>query len=274
MNYYYLKNNQPVGPLNEEQLKSTIISEGLLPDTLVATEGAQQWVPLQTIPGMEETLSTLAASGIGSCPNCHAEITGYTMPAVCPHCGYEMALPPEHRESLWKHFCFAMKKSFTLRGRATRMEYWSFQLFFSIIFMGYSTICSIFCPLFLNGEELKETNTPWESPSFYAIVILVLLLMYLPFLAMLPAFISVSVRRLHDIGAGGWWIPAAILSLFAPTVVAMIPVVCGANELVFFSSYILGSALTIILCIRVIVSHFQDTQRGANKHGPSSKYPR
>ena len=67
------------------------------------------------------------------------------------------------------------QKSFTIEGRASRSEYWWFTLFLIIAQIGLTTI------------DLS-LGTPLS----------------LLILAMIPASITVMIRRLHDLGKSGW----------------------------------------------------------------------
>lgn len=77
------------------------------------------------------------------------------------------------------------KKYFTIKGRATRAEYWWFQLFVHLL---------IFAP-FLAIMPFVE-----ESSGVVPIVIFVMLPMAL---LLCPNF-CVTIRRLHDAGLSGW----------------------------------------------------------------------
>lgn len=272
MNYYYLnRNRQPVGPMTEDELKVAIRTEALVPDTMVTTEGGKKWVCLNTLPGMDDALAAVEDSSMGVCPRCGEEITGFCMPPRCPHCGFEMALPFNERDMLWKNFVFSLKKSLCLRGRATRTEYWSFVLFSAIIQMLIQTIVSMLAPLIFLccvGEEWMDSEE-----KQIAMGIVIILIVVLPALLMMVPYISVSVRRLHDIGASGWWIPAGFVSLGTPLLSLLITEALD-NEKIFIVNYALLSLVPIGVWCRIVISHFQDTRRGGNKYGPSSKYPR
>lgn len=266
MNYHYLNHNrQPVGPLTEEQLKNAIRREALLPDTPVIAEQGSEWVRLDSLPTMAAELATVENSSLGACPRCGRDITGFQMPAVCPYCGEVMALPVEYRESLWRHFLFSMKKTFTLRGRATRMEYWSFVLFQNVILSVLYSIVGMFIPIIMVKFHPLEEHL--------SIIMVLFFLHLVPALLMLVPYVSVSVRRLHDIGATGRWIPLGILSFFVPLGVLLFPAL-AEDESALIITYILLCLVPIGVWCRIIVSHFQDTQRGGNAYGPSSKYPR
>lgn len=79
------------------------------------------------------------------------------------------------------------KKYFTIKGRATRAEYWWFQLFVHLL---------IFAP-FLAIMPFVDVE---ESSGVVPIVIFVMLAMAL---LLCPNF-CVKIRRLHDAGLSGW----------------------------------------------------------------------
>ena len=79
-----------------------------------------------------------------------------------------------------------MSKSFTWEGRASRREYWMFQLF---LFVGSFIITLI--------ESLM-----FDSSIFGTIFSLITY----------PAMIAVSIRRCHDTNRSGWWLWIPIVS--------------------------------------------------------------
>ena len=91
-----------------------------------------------------------------------------------------------------------LSKYFTFEGVATRPEYWWFQLFYFIV---------IIVGIVLDGNS---TNY-WDSNYGYWEIIFTLLFL-------IPA-ISVSCRRLHDVGKSGWW------QLIGITIIGYIPLI-------------------------------------------------
>ncbi len=89
------------------------------------------------------------------------------------------------------YFIQAIKKSFVFSGRATRKEYLHFIITVEIL----AYLLSIL-PYFINNENFTD--------SHIIILIIFNLLIFFPHL-------SVSIRRLHDVGVSGWW----VLLLFA-----------------------------------------------------------
>ncbi|MCE2596978.1 DUF805 domain-containing protein [Motilimonas cestriensis] len=91
----------------------------------------------------------------------------------------------------WYKLCWA--KFATFEGRARRSEYWYFQLFNIIAMFVFGIIgaivdAAIGSPGLISGSVI----------GLYCIA------------SLLPA-ISVTVRRLHDIGKSGWWFWVALI---------------------------------------------------------------
>lgn len=79
----------------------------------------------------------------------------------------------------------AFKRTFEIRGRSRRKEYWYYTLFLLLISL----------PLFIidvSFDLLIDEDTGLLSSLF--------------FLATLITSLTVTIRRLHDIGRSGWWI--------------------------------------------------------------------
>ena len=84
--------------------------------------------------------------------------------------------------------CF--KKYLVFEGRANRAEYWYWRLFEFLVAYASLRIDQIF---FENNSSLFS--------------------LFVFFITLMPG-ISVSVRRLHDIGRSGWWLLAPFLGIF------------------------------------------------------------
>jgi uncharacterized membrane protein YhaH (DUF805 family) len=90
---------------------------------------------------------------------------------------------------LWDYFKKVMGKSFSGEGRARRKEYWSFALFTFLVF----TVLTI---VMLVAVGTDNRIAPLGA--------LLLVLVVVVSLTILPAGITVMIRRLHDIGLSGW----------------------------------------------------------------------
>ena len=85
-----------------------------------------------------------------------------------------------------------MKNYAVFEGRASRQEFWMFQLFNFII-----SFCLGFCAGLLSA--ITKTDQTILS-NIYTLAIIV------------PS-IAVSIRRMHDTGRNGWWSIVPIMSL-------------------------------------------------------------
>ena len=119
---------------------------------------------------------------------------------------------------LWDYFRKVMAKSFNGEGRARRKEYWSFVLFYCLIWMALYvglmfTVMDALVELYdTYGSGYFESNPMAlvEALGGWFYVILILGFVFL------PATVTVLIRRLHDIGLSGWWILGAIVPFFGP----------------------------------------------------------
>jgi len=86
------------------------------------------------------------------------------------------------------------------RGRASRAEFWTFQIFLLVVAVALSAV---------EGRGIIAGQDPTESVLFDVFL-----------LTILVPTIAVSTRRLHDIGRSGWWSAAseATSSARAPSV--------------------------------------------------------
>ena len=96
---------------------------------------------------------------------------------------------------MWAYFIRCLRQKYIDgEGRARRLEYWSFALFGWLTMMG-----AMFAVLMITGLLGGfDQDTP-PAPALFAMIVIFgwMLLMIIP-------GISVSVRRLHDVGLSGW----------------------------------------------------------------------
>ncbi len=155
--------------------------------------------------------------------------------------------------------CF--QKFFDFTGRARRSEYWWFTLF--------QILVSIPCA-FMDG--LLDVAVGFSFLNTVASIVL-----FFPSL-------TVSFRRLHDIGRSGWWLGAAmILFIIGLIVLAASSVSFGPDwtddEALFRALFSAKSLLVwlpiiaaILLSIIIFVFSLLDSEKGENKYGPNPKY--
>ena len=202
--YYYLNDaRQPQGPHTLDELQAMLKTGKLAADTLAAPRGGDSWVALSTLLNTT-TAAQHTPQQVGNCPACRAELSTEMgeLPQRCPGCGYR--LRPANPASLWQHFVQALCKTFVLKGRATRMEFWCFFLFCTIICLLYQMIMEF---LMVGAMAILGSE---EMVDIIIIIALALVGMLIGLLLTIPQ-ITVTVRRLHDVGKSGKWLLAAVL---------------------------------------------------------------
>lgn len=186
------------------------------------------------------------------CPNCGGQIDSSAV--ICPRCGTivmhsqaqtaftqpNQYTPPTQSKprrsaasSSGTGYFDVLKKYAVFRGRATRKEFWTFQLiniFICLILVIAMVIATIDAGISCDEDPSQPMPT---------IVIFLNLCYYLfSFAVTLPTW-AVSVRRLHDAGYSGWLI---------------------------FTTFIPFAGLFIMFFFLV-----QDSQPGRNQYGPNPK---
>lgn len=172
-----------------------------------------------------------------------------------------------------KWYLMAWKKCIQFNGRSRRKEYWMFLLF---SLLGILAIYLFAGVLFLLGPEgigIFSSDRNFENIWFGMIGIYILV-------SIIP-FVSVSVRRLHDINGSGWWlliglVPNVIFELVAINDFIE-PFLPALNELHRSDKALLEQLILLVsvvcnLVLLVFMVYDSDTE--TNKYGPDPKFPK
>ena len=89
------------------------------------------------------------------------------------------------------YFIKTIKNGFNFKGRATRKEYWMFQLFIFIFFIVFWIVMT-----FIIGLMFQVSDKAGVNALLFAT--LLFLLFGLPNIAL-------TIRRFHDLNKSGWW---------------------------------------------------------------------
>lgn len=179
--------------------------------------------------------------------------------------------------------CF--KKYFDFKGRARRSEYWWFILFEVLVTMVWMIVSSVLVA-FLSATQNFGQGSVTELLTVTLSVVLLPLLVFV-----IPQY-AATTRRLHDTGHSGWWV---VLSLVVGAIYlfmyiyVIIPVMASISydsdpqSMTMFEDMMSSSGMFIavsicsmasmIIGIVIFIFTLLDSQRGANKYGPSPKYP-
>ncbi|MBP5451362.1 MAG: DUF805 domain-containing protein, partial [Treponema sp.] len=100
---------------------------------------------------------------------------------------------------MWKHFAVNFKKYLALRGRSSRLEFWSFVTCSLMLLLLGVAVTGIFYTL----EHFLNVSIRFGSINPATIGVI---LFFLTALILIMPFISIAVRRVHDVGFTGWLI--------------------------------------------------------------------
>lgn len=308
--YFYLDNthSKPKGPHSLQELSGMLLRGKLQPTTEVAAGGDERWLPLGTllmqapvpaelpqVPGLAET---------GNCPKCGRQLSCEegALPVNCPSCGYRLRAA---QDTMWQHIQMALSRPFTWRGRSTRKEFWSTLLLYLLLSIPASIVAlvlfSICTAITLQEHNDKLDVATWLSaesmlPAWIAVAVLTALFLYFSLV-----FLSLTIRRLHDIGCSGRWVAlsmlvSAIWQYFYYSRAAEIVAAVNWKMLLAIEDDRLRQAriqeiadqinlvgtegwgglfylLSMVVGIVIFIFALTDSNRGANAYGPSAKYP-
>lgn len=228
------------------------------------------------------------------CPRCKSvlTVTSGKLPELCPTCHF--ILRAERQKAFNHNFWLAFRKTFVWRGRSTRREFWGF----TVIMGGIGLLLALALDMVCNGliaQLIAEYIAPipalpellWYilTPMLGAALLVWVLALPLPLL-------SLTIRRLHDVGhsmlwlviAGICWLGAG-LAASASALTMLLALLCGADaaaaetapiaaliEHSLLATLVLGGIATIFT-LAIGMFSLMDSQRGSNKYGPSAKYP-
>lgn len=177
-----------------------------------------------------------------------------------------------------EYFILAFKNIFNFQGRAKRAEFIWFLFIQSLIILAIGISLFIIGLLtFYAGLPINHIIIAPFVLTFYSLLFLALILYSS---TSLLAMISISVRRLHDIGLSGWWQGLVFLLIYGYTIIHMIYLAINKNNDLSkaFFRYRIGediyaisySTLYINLTILILFTLFllfKSGQPSTNKYG-------
>jgi len=100
-----------------------------------------------------------------------------------------------------------LKRYADFQGRSTRMEFWMFALFVTIVMVVLQILMGIMFASSMSVDPQTGVVTGGGGAGIFAVVIWVF------YLAILVPSIAVGVRRMHDQDKSGWFILIPIANL-------------------------------------------------------------
>jgi uncharacterized membrane protein YhaH (DUF805 family) len=100
-----------------------------------------------------------------------------------------------------------LKRYADFQGRSTRMEFWMFALFVTIVMIVLQVLMGIMFASSMSVDPQTGVVTGGGGAGIFAVIIWVF------YLAILVPSIAVGVRRMHDQDKSGWFILIPIANL-------------------------------------------------------------
>jgi uncharacterized membrane protein YhaH (DUF805 family) len=114
------------------------------------------------------------------------------------------------------------KRTFDFRSTASRGDFWYFMLLFVVLYLVVATVDEVFVASAVSIQDLPLGQ--YIPMGMIDPEVGVLVLMYRPVMG-IPT-LSVTIRRLHDVGKSGWWSLLWILPLPLLGWFYLIPLLC------------------------------------------------
>jgi uncharacterized membrane protein YhaH (DUF805 family) len=159
-----------------------------------------------------------------------------------------------------------LKRYADFSGRSRRMEFWMWQLFQIIVYVGVTVLMMI-----MGGGMMMTGGDPSAMAAAGGGIMIILALYALYALAVLIPSIAVSVRRLHDTNRSGWWILAP-LAPYILVIIAGVMVVNNPTDPGMAGALVMiGMAGVMILGLVLLVFYLLEGTKGPNRFGPDPK---
>lgn len=165
------------------------------------------------------------------------------------------------------------EKYFDFSGRARRSEFWWFQLFLALIYLVIGIVGFI--------AAVIAIASAMDGGNNFTFLIIVGAIGAIFYLATLCPSMGVAVRRLHDVGKTGWLVAASFLlglgvqiasiSYYAEIIHSSMNGFADTIPHQPIYALIL-SYINMFYSIFLLVLYCTDSQKTANKWGPSPKY--
>ena len=159
-----------------------------------------------------------------------------------------------------------LKRYADFSGRSRRMEFWMWQLFQIIVYVGITILMMLF-----GGGMMLTSSDPTAMAAVGGGVLIIGALYLIYILAVFIPSLAVAVRRLHDTNRSGWWILAPV----APYVLVIVAggmAISSPDSIGAASGLILiCMAAVLILSLVLIVFYLLDGTRGPNRYGADPK---
>ena len=191
MQYYYLNPDNTIqGPVSLTELRCLLDCGKINEMTKAAAAGDSRWCSVEELLQRYDDKS----STWNKTENSEMDATRSD----------EVQVPQQGR-GVWESFVDSLRHSFNYSGCASRLEFWSFILFYAIFDTALDFILPLFLPeskaILVTGNEFEDVRQVINAVLEYLsqpAAMTICIISWAFSIAMLIPFLSLCVRRLHD----------------------------------------------------------------------------
>ena len=159
-----------------------------------------------------------------------------------------------------------LKRYADFSGRSRRMEFWMWQLFQIIVYVGIAVLMMMF-----GGGMMLTSGDPTAMAAAGGGVLIIGALYLIYILAVFIPSLAVAVRRLHDTNRTGWWILAPLAPYVLVIVAGGMAVSSPDNVGAAGGLVMICMAAVLILSLVLLVFYLLEGTRGPNRYGADPK---
>ena len=165
-----------------------------------------------------------------------------------------------------EYMLMPLKRYADFSGRSRRMEFWMWQLFNFIVYIGFMVLGMV-----LVGGGMMVAGDPNAAATAGGGALILFALYAIYGLAVIIPSIAVAVRRLHDTNRSGWWILLPIVSYIV--MVAGIGGAAASPDAAASGGAIvmLGMAALVVTGLVLLVFYLLEGTKGPTRFGPDPK---
>ena len=166
-----------------------------------------------------------------------------------------------------EYMLMPLKRYADFSGRSRRMEFWMWQLFNFIVYIGFMVLGMVL----LGGGMMMVAGDPNAAATAGGGALILFALYAIYGLAVIIPSIAVAVRRLHDTNRSGWWILLPIVPYIV--MVAGIGGAAASPDAAASGGAIvmLGMAALVVTALVLLVFYLLEGTKGPNRFGPDPK---
>ena len=166
-----------------------------------------------------------------------------------------------------EYMLMPLKRYADFSGRSRRMEFWMWQLFNLIVYIGFAVVSM----MLLGGGMMMAAGDPNAAATAGGGALILFALYAIYGLAVIIPSIAVAVRRLHDTNRSGWWIllpvvPYVVMIAGVGGVAASPDAAASGGAIVM-----LGMAALVVTGLVLLVFYLLEGTKGPNRFGPDPK---